>query len=424
MSRTKKKGLQGKKKWMIIAGVVAALALVGLFFWKFRSTQSNEANAEPYQLGQVVEGTLASSTLLSGTVKAQSEQYVYFDSSKGSNPRVTVSLGQQVTAGQQLVQYDTTSAQATYDQAVRNLNKVGRQINELKTNGVVSSSAASSSAAVDASDGGAGTDVSSSQATATSYQDQLQDLNDAYANAQDEVNKAADALNNTVIVSDVDGTVVEVNNDIDPSGKDSKALVHIASEGRLEIEGSLTEYDLANIKEGQAVKIKSKVYPDQEWQGKISQVSNYPNQATASSTGTGTGQSSAASYNYTVEITSELKDLKQGFTVSVEVVNDKTSLLLPSSAIVNEDDKYYVWVYDKSNSRVLKKEVTVGDADATSQEITSGLDKDQEVIINPDDKLVEGEKIDQPQGGAQETTEAQTEAADANQTTEAEVSQE
>ena len=44
-------------------------------------------------------------------VKAQSEQYVYFDNTIGRNATVTVSVGEEVSVGQQLVQYDSTSAQ-------------------------------------------------------------------------------------------------------------------------------------------------------------------------------------------------------------------------------------------------------------------------------------------------------------------------
>lgn len=55
-------------------------------------------------------------------------------------------------------------------------------------------------------------------------------------------------------MSDVSGTVVEVNNDIDPSSKNSQTLVHVATEGQLQIKGTLTEYDLANIKTGQMSK--------------------------------------------------------------------------------------------------------------------------------------------------------------------------
>ena len=45
---------------------------------------------------------MASSTLLTGMVKAQSEQYVYFDNTIGRNATVTVSVGEEVSVGQQL----------------------------------------------------------------------------------------------------------------------------------------------------------------------------------------------------------------------------------------------------------------------------------------------------------------------------------
>lgn len=84
-----------------------------------------------YNTVNVTEGTISSSTLLTGKVKASQEQYVYFDSSKGTSARPTVAVGI-VTTGQQLVQYDSTAAQAAYDTTVRGLNKVGRQIDYLK----------------------------------------------------------------------------------------------------------------------------------------------------------------------------------------------------------------------------------------------------------------------------------------------------
>lgn len=388
----KSKRIQGKKKWFALGGA-AAVILLGLLWWKSQSLQGTKASSQTYTISKVTEGKVASSTLLSGSIKAQSEQYVYFDATKGSNPTVTVNVGDQVSMGQQVVQYDTTAAQAAYDQAVRNYNKIGRQITSLKTTGVASAPETS----VDESTGQTTTSGITTQGT---YQEQLQALYDAQADAQGEVDKAQIALNNTSALSEVNGTVVEINNNIDPTGKSNQAMVHITSEGKLEVEGTLTEYDLANIKVDQAVKIKSKVYPDKEWDGKITYISNYPSQSATAATADATASSSTSSspsYEYKAELTSDLGDLKQGFTVSVEVVNDQQSLVVPVSALVSKGDKNYVWLYDKSNSRVLRKEVTAGDADAKLQEILTGLEKDQEIITNPDNNLKEGKKIDKPQ---------------------------
>ncbi|MCB5153314.1 efflux RND transporter periplasmic adaptor subunit [Streptococcus mutans] len=431
MPKRKEKMTRKKKGWIIGGSFAAILIVLGLIWARLQQISQTSSNNVGYQTVKVKEGTIASSTLLSGTVKSESEQYVYYDSNKGTNPKVMVSAGDQVTAGQQLVQYDNSTAQAAYDQAVRNLDKVNRQITNYKTYGTLPSQDSSydsgSNVGNSSSNSGSGNSNSfnsgynmnntnalgSSSAAAitpvnsVSSDQQLQDLYDAQANAQDEVNKAQKALDDTSVNSEVTGTVAEVNNDVDPSGKTSKALVHITSEGKLQIQGTLTEYDLANIKVGQEVSIKSKVYGNKKWSGKISYISNYPNQdqssqsQAADSSGSGSSSNSAA-YNYKVDLTSDIGDLKQGFTVSVEVVNGNKSLVIPNSALVTKDNKNYVWVYDKTNSKVLKKEVAVGNADAKLQEISSGLDKGQTIISNPDKNLKEGKKIDKPSSKANE----------------------
>ncbi|WP_439795152.1 efflux RND transporter periplasmic adaptor subunit, partial [Streptococcus dysgalactiae] len=268
----------------ILGATALSLVLIGGILWKqHQDTLSTKAMKEPYSTVNVTEGNVASSTLLSGTVKALSEEYIYFDASKGSDATVTVKVGDQVTKGQQLVQYNTTIPQATYDAAVRNLNKIGRQINHLKTYGVPAATVETSTNEETGEE--TTTTIQPSAQQNASYKQQLQDLNDSYADAQSEVNKAQVALNDTVVVSGVSGTVVEVNNDIDPSSKNSQKLVHIATEGQLQVKGSLTEYDLANVKVGQPVKIKSKIYADQEWTGKINYISNYPTDSSNSGTG-------------------------------------------------------------------------------------------------------------------------------------------
>lgn len=396
MSKKGKTKMSKKTKGIIAGATALAVVLIGGILWKQQQDAvSTDAMKEPYSAVNVTEGSIASSTLLSGTVKALSEEYIYFDASKGADATVTVKVGDQVTQGQQLVQYSTTTQQAAYDAAVRSLNKTGRQINHLKTYGVP---AATTETSKDEETGEeTTTTVQPSAQQNASYTQQLQDLNDAYADAQSEVNKAQVALNDTVIVSGVSGTVVEVNNDIDPSSKNSQTLVHVATEGQLQVKGTLTEYDLANIKVGQPVKIKSKVYSDQEWTGKISYISNYPADANANSGGAGsssTGGSTSAAYDYKIDITSPLNQLKQGFTVSVEVVNEAKHALVPLTAVITKDKKHYVWVYDDSTGKAKKVEVTLGNADAEKQEINQGLKVGDIVIANPDKQIKEGKKLE------------------------------
>ncbi len=109
MSQKRKFNMSNKTKG-ILGATALSLVLIGGILWKqHQDTLSTKAMKEPYSTVNVTEGNVASSTLLSGTVKALSEEYIYFDASKGSDATVTVKVGDQVTKGQQLVQYNTTT---------------------------------------------------------------------------------------------------------------------------------------------------------------------------------------------------------------------------------------------------------------------------------------------------------------------------
>ena len=372
------------KKWQLFSIIgVAVVVVVGAVSAMILSNLNS--TTEPTEVAPIVqqakEGSIASSVLLTGTVTANSEQYVYYDATKGDLESVLVNVGDQVTVGQALVQYKSAEAQANYDAAVRAVNKADRQINDLQTNGTTVEKT-----------GDEETDNKSLASAQRTVDSQLADLRDARSDAVDNMNKAQALLNAATVTSTVEGTVVEVNRDVSKSTTGTnQTLVHIVSNGSLQIKGELSEYNLANLSVGQEVNITSKVYPDKKWTGKISYISNYPKDGQqASSTNTG-GAASSAKYPFTVDITSEIGDLKQGFSVSVEVKNNTKGILVPASSIISDGEKNYVWTVEKGKAK--KVEVTLGNADAENQEISSGLTKDSKVITNPTDSLKDGQEV-------------------------------
>lgn len=371
-----------ERKWGAVVAV-AVLALLGLFFLLNRSRNGLNTEGEfgtVTQVATVEQGSIASSTLLTGTVKVAEEEKIYFDASRGSNiAAYYVNVGDYVYQGQQLFQYNSSQAQANYDQAQRSLNKVARQIQELQATGVQTTTDENGVAIT-------------TEAAQINYNNQLQDLYDAYADAQTALNKANADLAATWEVSAYTGRVVELNPDINQASQGGHLLMHIVSEGNLLVEGSLNEYDISSVSVGQEVKLTSKVYPDKSWTGRISYVSNYPSESGNATAGS---SSSSASYPFRVTFTgSDGSSLKQGFKMSIEVQNKAKNLIVPVGAIVAEGETTYVWVYDKSSSTVSKQEVTVGKADAINQEISSGLKKGQSVLVYPSYDLTEGQKID------------------------------
>ena len=371
------------KKWQLFTAAGAAIAVIGtgsvMMFSRPSSPDQAVTNETP-MVQTVKDGSIASSVLLTGKVTANQEQYVYFDGTKGDLQSILVNVGDQVTAGQPIVQYSSTEAQTAYDAAVRAVNKADRQLNDLLTNGVTIDTTGDEEA-----------DAKSASQTQRTVDSQASDLRDAKSDA---VDKAKALLDATTVKSNTDGTVVEVNKDVSKSTTGTnQTLVHIVSNGNLQVKGELSEYNLANISEGQEVVLTSKVYPDKTWTGKISYVANYPTdaaQAGANAAG-GTQGSGGAKYPFTVDITSDIGELKQGFSVNIEVKSSTQHPLVPVTSVMADGETSYVWTVE--NGKAKKVTVTLGNADAENQEILSGLKKDAQVIVNPSEKLEDGKEI-------------------------------
>lgn len=380
---------QTKKSKIALFSGIGALSLIlvaaALLWGGGGSKTTPDEGTAPLTFVRAAEGSIASSTLLVGTITAADEQYVYYDPSKGDLNEVLVAPGDVVEAGTPLIRYDATALQTNYDTAVRARDKVGRQIHDLRNSGQPAQPATG--------DPVADAEAASSAALAQrSLDSQLADLNDAYADAQAAVDKAAEAFNEATIFSNVAGTVVEVNKSVSKNATTSQTIVHIVNQGSLEVKGSLTEYDLGSIAVDQEVKLTSKVYPDKHWTGRIAYISNYPDSQQAAAT-PGTGSAGAgAKYPFKITFTSELAELKQGFTMNIEVANTKKHILVPFTAVVTEEDKTFVWTIVEGKAK--KVEVTLGNADALNQEIIAGLTAGDQVISLPNPGLEDGKEVE------------------------------
>lgn len=387
------------KKWQLYAAIGAASVVVlgagGILL--FRQPSQTDVKDETPHLVVAKEGTVASSVLLSGTVTAKNEQYVYFDASKGDLDEILVSVGDKVSEGQALVKYSSSEAQAAYDSASRAVAKADRHINEL--NQARNEAASAPAPQLPTPAGGEDATVQSPTPVAgnsvASIDAQLGDARDARADAAAQLSKAQSQLDAMTVLSTLEGTVVEVNHNVSksPTGA-SQVVVHVVSNENLQVKGELSEYNLANLSVGQEVTFTSKVYRDKSWTGKISYISDYPkNNGEAASAAPATAAGNSGSkYPYTIDVTSEIGDLKQGFSVSVEVKNKSKAILVPLTSVVTENNKNYVWVLDEQK-KAKKVEVSLGNADADNQEITSGLTNGVKVISNPTSSLEEGKEV-------------------------------
>ena len=387
MKRTKK-----VKKWQLFTaiGVASAIVISAAAIMIFRQPSQSAVQDETSHIVTAKEGSVASSVLLSGTVTAKNEQYVYFDASKGDLDEILVSVGDKVEEGQALVKYSSADAQAAYDAASRAVAKVDRHINELnKARENANSAPVSPQVPTEA---GLPEQAPAETSSVSSIDSQISDAKDNRADAVAQLNKAQAQLDAATVLSTLEGTVVEVNRNVSksPTGN-SQVIVHVVSNENLQVKGELSEYNLANLSVGQEVTFTSKVYQDKSWTGKISYISDYPKN-NGEAANAALGGNTGSKYPYTVDVTSDIGELKQGFSVSVEVKNKSKAILVPLTSVVTENDKNYVWLVD-DQKKAKKVEVTLGNADADNQEITSGLTDGAKVISNPTSSLEEGKEV-------------------------------
>ena len=387
MKRNKK-----AKKWQLYTAIgIASVIVIGAAgILIFRQPSQSAVKEETSHIVTAKEGSVASSVLLSGTVTAKNEQYVYFDASKGDLDEILVSVGDKVEEGQALVKYSSADAQAAYDAADRAVAKADRHIEELNK-ARENASAAPASPQVPA-EAGLPEQAQAATSSVSSIDSQISDAKDNRADAVAQLNKAQAQLDAATVLSTLEGTVVEVNRNVSksPTGN-SQVVVHVVSNENLQVKGELSEYNLANLSVGQEVTFTSKVYQDKSWTGKISYISDYPKN-NGEAANAALGGNTGSKYPYTVDVTSDIGELKQGFSVSVEVKNKSKAILVPLASVVTENDKNYVWLVD-DQKKAKKVEVTLGNADADNQEITSGLTDGAKVISNPTSSLEEGKEV-------------------------------
>ena len=387
MKRNKK-----AKKWQLYTaiGVASAIVIGAAGILIFRQPSQSAVKEETSHIVTAKDGSVASSVLLSGTVTAKNEQYVYFDGSKGDLDEILVSVGDKVEEGQALVKYSSADAQAAYDAASRAVAKADRHIDELnKARENANSAPVSPQVPTEA---GLPEQAPAATSSVSSIDSQISDAKDNRADAVAQLNKAQTQLDAATVLSTLEGTVVEVNRNVSksPTGN-SQVVVHVVSNENLQVKGELSEYNLANLSVGQEVTFTSKVYQDKSWTGKISYISDYPKN-NGEAANAALGGNTGSKYPYTVDVTSDIGELKQGFSVSVEVKNKSKAILVPLTSVVTENDKNYVWVVD-DQKKAKKVEVTLGNADADNQEITSGVTDGAKVISNPTSSLEEGKEV-------------------------------
>ena len=211
-----------------------------------------------------------------------------------------------------------------------------------------------------------------------------------------EIDKLQKQIDESTVVSKVDGVVKTINNSQSDDSGSSDAFMTVMQTGDYRIKGTINEQNVWSLSEGQSVIIRSRVDNSVTWTGTITKIDTENQvQSNNDNYSSDSGSEKATQYPFYVQLDST-DNLILGQHVYIELdegqQEEKEGLWLYSYYIVQDDGDPYVWA-DNGKSKLEKRTVELGEYDENldEYEIVSGLAED-DLIAWPMPGLYEGVK--------------------------------
>ncbi|MBU4332873.1 MAG: efflux RND transporter periplasmic adaptor subunit, partial [Candidatus Omnitrophica bacterium] len=180
-----------------------------------------------------------------------------------------------------------------------------------------------------------------------------------------------DVYKKTPIISPINGEVIVRPFEPGQTITTSEPLLVLSD--RLIISAQFDETDIGRVKVGQKANITLDAYPNNKIKGMVGHIA-YESQLANNVT------------IYDVDIVpQEVPEFfRSGMSANVEVIEKSLSdvILVPVSAIQDEDGKRYVTVKKKQGNGVEKRQIEVGLTDTNNAEVISGLSTSDIIIVS------------------------------------------
>lgn len=394
---------------------VLVIAVIGSFII-FRMSAKNKGKDVSIKTAQVVQGDIKAYLSTTGTVKSKNSKDYY--PLQGKVKKVNVKVGDSVTAGQVLVEYDTIDpnvavkqTQIQYDNAVLQKKILQNSDNQIKTN--------ISDLDIQISD--LDKQISELQKTPEGLQ-KLQDMKDpsnplvkkqtlkntrdslkpiaseqfkqadnAVALAKLSLDSAKQNLSKSQdkIIADINGVVTSLTAIEGTSAVAAQPAVTVQNVENLKVLVSVGKYDANRIKLDQEATVKS---GDRELKAKVSEVDP---SAKKSMTTAG----AETTLGIEIDILEKVQNLKIDFDTDVDILLGQVNnaLKVPAESIrTNKENKTFIYIVQ--NGKAVEKEVKLGLQSDMEAQIVEGVNAGDKVILNPSENIKNGTAVKEAVG--------------------------
>jgi HlyD family secretion protein len=153
-------------------------------------------------------------------------------------------------------------------------------------------------------------------------------------------------------------------------------LLSIPTLDKMQVETSIHESALDQVKPGQSVRVTIDAYTGATYHGTVKSVAVLPEQSSWSGSDTKV-------YETIVTIDESVENLKPGMTAVAEILVDSIpdTLTVPLHAVVEHEDKTYVFVRNESN-QLSPRPVDLGKSSETRVSVENGLREGESIAVN------------------------------------------
>jgi HlyD family secretion protein len=366
------------KKLLVAGAVIIILAVAAYFFLRGN-------NKEPqFRTEKVVKGDVVMTVTATGTVNPVTTVLVGTQVS-GTIKEIYADYNSSVKKGQLIARIDPATIEAQAEQATANLLSAEANMEKATVTRIDANRTMERNKELFSKNLIAKSELDTSE---TNYE--TSNAQESAAKSQIAQTKAAlklveTNLQYTRIISPVDGVVISRNVDVGQTVAASfqtPTLFTIAQDlTKMQIDTSVDESDIGNIKVGQDVEFIVDAYPDSTFKGRVWQVRNAPITV-----------QNVVTYDVVIKVDNPELKLKPGMTANVSIIisTKKDVLKIPNAALrfrlsekgpqTSEKKGPGVWMLEKG--KPVRVPVTAGISDGSFTELLSGdIREGRELIV-------------------------------------------
>ena len=363
-----------KKKTIFL--LIIVLIIVGIIYILPKKTTGEEiqtAKVVKHNLNQTVEASGTVNPVQSVNIGSQISGRIY---------KIYADYNSKVKKGQLLAEIDPSLLQASVDKARGEVNTATSNYKKTEAKLIYYKANYERYERLYKKHYVSKDEVEEAYSTYIATKAELEAMNGSISQAKANLETAVTNLNYTKIISPVDGVVVsravDVGQTVAASFQTPELFVVAEDLTKMQIEVSVSEADIGKIQEGQKAEYTLDGYPDETFEGVVSQVRINP-----------TTVSNVTTYTVIVSVNNENGILKPGMNANVTIITQdkEDALCVPSPALkyvpANTTERYQeqgVWVVNGKKTERIPVKTGLKDSDYT-EVISDKLEEGMQVLM-------------------------------------------